>query len=327
MLRRTVQGSFNPATDIPSLAGKVILITGGNHGVGKQTALDLARYGRPARIWIAARNAQRNAAAVAEIQKASPAGVQIRSVELDLASFESVKAAARTFTAAESRLDILILNAGLMGGPVAVTPDGYENTFATNHMGHALLLKLLMPTLLRTASGDGDAGGSDVRVVFLSSKGHGFALAPGLAFDTFKDAQSRLPMIHRYIQSKLANVMYAREVARRYATASSSSSKSRPKGITAVSINPGDVNTGLYSSGNLGLKMNVLSAVLLPLIGISVEEGAKNSLWAATSPDVVSGEYYEPVGVAGKASAFSQNAEMAAKLWDWTQKELEGHDI
>jgi retinol dehydrogenase 12 len=134
-------------------------------------------------------------------------------------------------------------------------------------------------------------------------------------FDSFKKKDLSLPIIDRYCQSKLANLMYARALAKHY-----------PQ-FTTVSINPGDIQTSLYSNGSLGLKMNLIVIIFLPLISISVEDGAKNTEWAATSKDVKSGEYYEPVGVAGKASKNSQNDKATQQLWDWTEKELEGHGI
>lgn len=123
---------FNPAKDIPSLAGKVILITGGNLGLGKQTALDLAKH-NPSELWLAARSAESGNATVAEIKKASP-GVQVHFLPLDLSSFKSVKEAARTFLGSVSRLDIFYMNAGIMGGPHVTTDDGYERQFGTNHV-------------------------------------------------------------------------------------------------------------------------------------------------------------------------------------------------
>ncbi len=114
-----VRGSFDPATDIPSLANKVILITGANTGLGKQSALELAKHG-PSQLWMAARDGERGAAAVADVQKEAP-GISVLPLELDLSTFDSVKKAAKEFLAATSRLDILYLNAGIMGSPAALT--------------------------------------------------------------------------------------------------------------------------------------------------------------------------------------------------------------
>src|SRR6195952_3199478 len=130
--------SFNPDADIPPLDRKVILITGGNIGLGKQSAKYLAKH-NPAEIWIAARSAETGNAAVEEIKVVSP-NVSVRFLPMDLGSFESIKMAAKTFVDSVSRLDILMLNAGIMGTPAGVTKNGYESRFGINHVGHALLL-------------------------------------------------------------------------------------------------------------------------------------------------------------------------------------------
>lgn len=140
-----------------------------------------------------------------------------------------MESAARDFTSKERRLDLLYLNAGIMATPAGLTKDGYEIQFGTNHVGHALLTKLLLPTLSRTA----DEPGSDVRVICLSSIGHAAALFTGICFDKLKTEMSWTPTMVRYAQSKLANILFARELARRY-----------PK-ILAVSVHPGAVNSTL----------------------------------------------------------------------------------
>ncbi|KAE9376609.1 NAD(P)-binding protein [Stipitochalara longipes BDJ] len=297
--------SFDPARDIPSLQGKVILITGGNLGLGKQSALDLAKH-NPSELWIAARGEETGNTAVEEIKKISP-GVSVKFLRLDLASFKSVKEAARTFLSAASRLDILYMNAGIMGGPHVTTEDGYERQFGTNHMGHALLFKLLKPIMLKTAS----LPGADVRVVILSSAGHRFGKGK-LLFDSFKSTAEDLSPTDKYCQSKLANLVYARALA-----------KHVPE-ITSVSIYPGDIRTGLFTANGGHWLITVLRNVVLPLTAVSVEDGVKNQLWAGTVKGVKSGEYYEPVGVTGKQSVYAYNDEVAEKLWEWTENEIDG---
>lgn len=300
--------AFNPARNIPSLVGKVILITGGNLGLGKQTALDLAKH-NPSELWIAARSADTGNAAVEEIKKAAPE-VQVHFLRLDLSSFESVKEAARSFLSSVSRLDLFYMNAGIMGGPHVMTEDGYERQFGTNHMGHALLFKLLKPLMLKTAS----MPGADVRTVTLSSAGHRFGKKK-LIFESMKGNAEDLSPTDKYCHSKLANLVYARAMA-----------KYIPQ-ITSVSVYPGDIQTGLFSSNGGSWLITFLRTVVLPLTSVSVEEGAKNQLWAGTAKYVKNGEYYEPIGVAGKGSRQAYNDELARKLWDWTEKELVGQDV
>lgn len=302
--------SFNPAKDIPSLEGKVILITGATMGLGKQSALDLSNH-NPSQIWIAARNAGKASEAISEIKRAAP-GVQVQFLKLDLASFDSIKDASRRFSTACSRLDILMLNAGIMGGPAATTEQGYEIRFGINHVGHALLVKLLLPLLSKAAA---DPIGIEPRIVSISSAGHRHSTSAGIEFDTLKSKQDNLSTVVKYGQSKMANVVYARELAKRY-----------PE-FTTVSVYPGTVKTELFSAPEGGLLYRLVGAVLIPLTAVSVEEGVKTQLWAATAKGIKTGEYYEPIGVTGKDNARSKDGTFVKELWDWTQRELEGHDI
>ncbi|TVY59892.1 putative oxidoreductase [Fusarium oxysporum f. sp. cubense] len=298
--------SFNPDRDIPSLEGKVILITGGNAGIGKQSALALSKH-QPSEIWIAARNAKKAETAIAEIKQQSP-GVDVRFLELDLSSFASVKSAAQTFLKSVSRLDILMLNAGIMACPPGQTSEGYEVQFGTNHMGHALLTKSLLPLLTHTAS---SSPGSDVRVVSVSSIAHKFGPSGGIQFDTLKSTASGMSTTDRYGQSKLANILFIRELALRHTE------------LTPVSIHPGTVKTDLQNSNGGSWMLSAFQKFVVPLVGVSVEEGAKSQLWAATAKGVKAGEYYVPVGVSGNGSQLSKDKVLAKKLWDWTEKELE----
>jgi retinol dehydrogenase-12 len=182
-------------------------------------------------------------------------------------------------------------------------------TFGTNHVGHALLFKLLFPLLLSTPS---------PRVIFTSSRGHKHVLpAGGIAFDSLKTAQKDIKAISKYTSSKLANVVYARQVAKRY-----------PQ-IVCVAIHPEDVATQLFSKGAVGggPEIEYLAREVAPKVGVSVEEGAKNGLWAATAEGVESGRYYEPVGVLGMGSELSRDEGLGIRLWEWTERELEGVEV
>lgn len=368
--------SWDPVREIPpgSLAGKVILITGGNAGIGRQAALDLAVAAASAHqptstssnqpvaatttdIWIASRNAVMGRKVVTEIERAAAVNAAARHnnsssgenggegeetvqrvrahfLELDLTSFASIRKAARTFSAAVSRLDILILNAGLMGGPAtAVTEDGYELRFGLNYVGHALLVKLLLPLLLLGAAaetkeepiiGDSDsdsegASNNRPRIVALSSAAHSYTVRGGIRFDALKGPASHVERVMRYGQSKLALLLWAREMAARYP----------PRQITTVSIHPGTVKTELFNNPEGGLMYRLLQRLFVPVFGLTVEDGAKNTVWAATasSKDVVSGEYYEPIGAAGNGSVWSRDRGLARKLWEWTEEELKGQEL
>ncbi|KAK1756721.1 hypothetical protein QBC47DRAFT_421866 [Echria macrotheca] len=296
--------SFDAQKDIPPLNGKVILVTGGNIGLGKQSVLEFARH-NPHQIWLAARNPQRAQEAADEIREIVP-DAPIRLLELDLSSFESIKKAVNTFLSQSDRLDILMCNAGIMAAPAGLTRDGYEIQFGTNHLGHALLTKLLLPTLLRTAA----MPDTDVRVISLSSRGHTAWTNPGLRLDLVKTKAEELGGYTRYFQSKLANVLWARQLAKEY-----------PQ-LTVASIHPGVVQTGLMRGATGGSTVMTAFLKLATPFVRTVENGARNQLWASVSKDVTSGEYYEPVGVPDLASPQGKDDALAQVLWDWTQEEL-----
>ncbi|KAF5259326.1 hypothetical protein FOXYS1_10059 [Fusarium oxysporum] len=302
--------AFDPSQDVQSLAGKVILVTGANSGLGKQSILELAKH-HPSQIWLAARSLEKANKATADIKQAVP-DIAIEPLELDLGSLRSVQHGAKVFLQQSHRLDILILNAGIMAHPEGATKDGYEIQFGTNHVGHALLTKLLLPTLLRTANQESN---SDVRVVILSSAGHKYAPAGGIRFDILKSNGEDLSTVARYGQSKLANILFAQELARRF------------HDLTVAAVHPGVVVTNLANvMVETSFWKRVAMKVIEPLQGVTVEEGVKNQLWASTAANVISGEYYEPVGVAGKGSKYTHNSQLAQELWDWTEKELQEYN-
>jgi len=203
-----------------------------------------------------------------------------------------------------------------MGGAPSVTKDGYEKQFGTNHVGHALLLKLLLPLLNKTAENSGSSG--KPRVISLSSRGHKSHIpASGIDFATLTSPQPHLSSILKYTQSKLANVVYARQVAKHYPA------------LMSVAIHPEDVATQLFNKGieGGGPEIAYLAKEIAPKVGTTVEEGAKNGLWVATAEGVESGRYYEPVGKLGGGSELSRDEELGRKLWEWTEKALEGIEI
>ncbi|KAF2629506.1 NAD(P)-binding protein [Macroventuria anomochaeta] len=305
--------TFNPAKDIGSLDGKVILATGGNAGLGKQTITYLAAH-NPSRIYLAARTASKASTAIGDIKSAVPSACEIVHLPLDLTSFSSIAEAAATFHRSETRLDILINNAGIMACPYSTTKEGYEVQFGTNHMGHALLTRLLLPTLLKTAETHGDA-----RIVTLSSAGHAIGVPGGLIFDQQKLEQQST--WKRYGQSKLCNLLFARELAERY-----------PQ-IMSVSIHPGIIFTDLFQSlrPNVFLKAGLwiygLFFFLIPGHFKTTEGGAMNQTWAATAKkeELVNGAYYRPVGVKSEGSRAARDKGLQKKLWEYTEAELGRH--
>ncbi|KAK0344833.1 hypothetical protein LTR91_009160 [Friedmanniomyces endolithicus] len=317
MLQWAFGRSFDPSEDIPTLVGKIVLVTGGNAGLGKETILQLARH-EPKEIYLAARTRSKAESAIAEIVMAVPKA-NLTFLELDLSSFTSVKQAAKDFQARSNRLDILINNAGVAALPYSTTKDGFEIQFGTNHMGHALLTHLLLPTLLKTA----ELPDADVRVINVSSKGHMFAPPTGIFFE--QAALEKLEPLGRYGHSKLANILHARELQRRYPS------------VTAIAVHPGVIITDIYDTySETSLAMRYLAPVvkavasygILPDV-YDVPGGAFTQLWAATAPreTVRSGYYWTPVGVKSAGTNFAQDEGLAAQLWEWTLKEIASRDL
>jgi NAD(P)-dependent dehydrogenase (short-subunit alcohol dehydrogenase family) len=298
---------FDAARDIPDLSSKVIVVTGGNSGVGKESVLQLSKH-KPAKLYMTARSKAKYDAAILDIKKSNP-DANITFLELDLASFASVKAAASTLLAENTRLDILMANAGIMAVPPSLTKDGFEIQFGTNHLGHALFTKLLMPLLLKTA----ETPGSDVRIINVSSGAHMTAPKGGFLPEAVTTAMEKYHTYTRYGQSKMANIYFSRALAAKYPS------------ITSVAIHPGRVATplldGYFGTASRGMKL--FQKTYDTFFMIPVEKGAINQLWAAVGnkENVKSGAYYVPVGKEG-GNAASKVAAKVEELWDWQEEQF-----
>jgi NAD(P)-dependent dehydrogenase (short-subunit alcohol dehydrogenase family) len=324
------KSSFNPVSDVPELRGKVFLITGGTcivestfcsawtltvregtAGLGEGSLSAVAAH-NPAHIYFTGRNKSK-ATEIINKARETHSDVPLTFIQCDMASLESVQVAARKFLATSQRLDVLMCNAGIMAVDTNTSKDGYEIQFQVNHLAHALLIKILLPVMLQTAS----QIGADVRIVNLSSIAYKQAPKQGIDFATLNTCQSSLGNAikpghrwSRYGQSKLSNILYAQELAKHY-----------PE-ILSVAVHPGVIMTDLWSSLPLATR---LPALLTLSKIVSVEQGPYTQLWAATSErsGIRNGEYYEPVGIIGKRStSASRNAKLAEQLWDWTEKTL-----
>jgi NAD(P)-dependent dehydrogenase (short-subunit alcohol dehydrogenase family) len=302
---------FRPERDIPSLEGKVILVTGGNIGLGKQSVLEYAKH-NPALIWLAARSPSKAQAALDEIQAQLPISANIKILDMDLASIESVKHAASTVLAESARLDILMLNAGIMAAPPGLTKDGYELQFGTNYLGHALLAKLLVPLMEKTAA----ILGMDVRIVMVSSYGHKYTPKPeGIRYETIRTDAESLGPYERYGQSKLAMILWAKQASKVYSR------------FTVASVHPGVVKTNLMNNATgspfwIRMLGKIANHIVTP-----VDQGVRNQLWASVGKEVKSGEYYEPVGIGGVATNLGKDEDLARGLWEWTENELKEHVV
>lgn len=289
--------------NIPDQRGALYLITGGNSGLGFETARALA--GRNAAVIITARDAAKGSAAVAAIRAEHPAA-QVSAMALDLADLASVRAFAAEFLREHPTLPRLINNAGVMAPPYRKTKDGFELQFGTNHLGHFALTGLLLPALLAAPG---------ARIVNVSS---GYHLPGVIDFDNL-DGSKRYDLWAAYAQSKLANLLFAYELQRRLQAA----------GRQAISLgcHPGYAATNLQSAGPrmsgsrlAGFMMRIANGLLAQ----SAAMGALPLLYAAVEPSLRGGEYTGPQGLGGmrgypglaKSSARSHDETVARRLWE-----------
>ncbi|KAI9361676.1 hypothetical protein DFJ73DRAFT_30954 [Zopfochytrium polystomum] len=276
---------------IPDLAGKTFIVTGGNTGLGRVTARELAR--KNAVVIIASRSEEKTLPIVQAIQSETK-NPSVHYMHLDLLSLKSVDAFATQFMATHPALHGLVLNAGIMMSPFALSRDGIETQFATNHVAHFHLTNRLLPWLERTAAKDGEA-----RVVSLSSLLHDKAPAPeGIRFDKINDKASYNPTT-AYGQSKLANILFAKQLA----------ADLEARGVENVyvnSVHPGIIQTELsrHIASNVVMKFMVGVYYRVNPNIISQDEGASTSLYLATDPEIVEkkykGEYFVPIAKLAK---------------------------
>ncbi|KAJ7267271.1 NAD(P)-binding protein [Mycena rebaudengoi] len=287
---------------IPDLSGQVIIVTGGNSGLGKETVRALLKHN--ARVHLASRSRKKAEVAISDIFKST--GKTAIFLELDLADLSSVKAAAEEFLSKEKELHVLYNNAGVMLPPLELTTrDGYDLTFGTNVIGHFYLTKLLLPLLTATAATRATAA----RVVNLTSTIRYLAV-PDYETLTDKPARLRANPIDLYSQSKWAIAVFSAELARRYGN----------EGIVSMSVNPGNIRTNLsqYSFG-----LAYLATILLMIW--PVEWGVLGQLWAGTSAEgeLLNGKYIGPWGRIANPKADVNDPQNGDLLWNWLERQVE----
>jgi NAD(P)-dependent dehydrogenase (short-subunit alcohol dehydrogenase family) len=275
------------------LDGQVAVVTGGNSGIGKETAAALAGMG--AHVVIAARDPAKAAAAVQELRERAP-NATVEHLPLDLASFAAVRAFADAFNARFDTLDVLVNNAGVVLRKRTVTEDGHETQFQVNHLSHFLLTALLRERIDAAPAG---------RVINVSSMGHTYAKT-GLDLDDLEFERRKYRGFVVYCNTKLANVLFTRELANRL--------DGTP--VTANAVHPGWVASNLGREGDMGPILGA-AAVLQKPFAISSEAGARTSVYLASSPDVagVTGQYFYKCRVTKPSNAALDDA-AAARLWD-----------
>jgi NAD(P)-dependent dehydrogenase (short-subunit alcohol dehydrogenase family) len=276
------------------LTGKSIIITGGNAGIGKETAVEVARMG--ADVVIAARNPTKAAAAVKEVRERAGADAKVETLPLDLASFASVRAFVDAYTASHDRLDILLNNAGGVLGKRIETEDGHESQYQVNHLSHYLLTHLLREQLVASAP---------ARVVNVASDAHRSA-KQGVTFDDLDWERRRYRGLKAYYETKLMNILFTRELAKRWSDT----------GITTNAVHPGFVASKFGKEGDLGWWGNIGMPLTRPF-QITEKQGAVCSIYVSTSPqlDNVTGEYFEKSKVA-IPTKFALDDDAAKRLWE-----------
>jgi retinol dehydrogenase-12 len=271
--------------------GRTFLVTGGNTGIGRATALGLAQRG--GRVYIACRSVAKGEAAAAAIRD-STGNSSVRVLPLDLADLDSVRACAVSFLERGEPLHVLVNNAGL-AGVRTVTAQGFEIAFGVNHLGHFLLTNSLLRMLESSAP---------ARVVNVASDSH--YAAKGIDFDALRRPAPGITGMPAYSVSKLCNVLFTQELARRTAGT----------GVTTYALHPGVVASDMFRRVPWPVRPIIMRRML------TVTEGAQTSLYCATSPDVagVSGRFYEKC--AEKAPSRVATPELGRELWEhssaWT---------
>lgn len=291
-----------------SLEGKVCVVTGSSAGIGVETVRGLAKAG--AGVVMAARDGAKNERVANTIRTSVP-DARLHPVSLDLSNLAKVREAALAILAAHPRIDILINNAGMLGGPRTLTPEGAELHFATNHLGPFLFTNLLLPALKAAAPS---------RIVVLSSNAHRMG---GLDFDDLTFAKRPYEHWAAYSQSKMANMLFTTALAKRLTGS----------GVTVNAVHPGVIVTEVFRSVPreeqdrvTGWSEQMGSPVKTPA------QGAATQVWAATAPELssVSGFYLEDCRIAEDipASTLSivgaapegRNEAQAERLWDVSER-------
>jgi NAD(P)-dependent dehydrogenase (short-subunit alcohol dehydrogenase family) len=274
---------------------KVVVVTGGNTGIGKETARGLSRLG--ATVAIACRDVDKGRRAAEEI--AQETSGEVRVFALDLADLASVRACARDLLAAYPRIDVLVNNAGLVLGDRRETKQGFEATFGINHLGHFLLTDLLLERLKQSAP---------ARVVVVASDAHRTA-RNGLTWDDLGRTRGYKSM-QVYGESKLANILFARELARRL----------EGTGVTVNALHPGVVATEFGAGGDVRGLLGTLVGFFIRF-GRTPQKGAETSVYLASSPEVagVTGEYFFDCK-RHKSTRFARDDAAARRLWDESER-------
>ncbi|KZS97413.1 NAD-binding protein [Sistotremastrum niveocremeum HHB9708] len=312
--------SFVPEKDLPSLDGKVILVTGGNAGIGLYTILHLARRG--ATVYMGARNESKATGAIAQLESPSLQIANGRVIyhHLDLSDPRLAKKSAEAFKARETRLDVLINNAASMSDPYEIRKDGVQQIVVTNHISPFVLTNELLPFMKKTA----EEPGSDVRIVNVSSHAHTFPAAKDIVFNSKEAFNNRFgesvsERFKRYGFTKIMNILHIDELQRRL------TAENVP--IICISLHPGSVSTpGVIEGAKKVFPFPTLVERFISLFFMTPAAGGVTPAFAAAAPIVrqnankYKGAYLEPYGRFGAKRKEVQSEELGKELWNTTEK-------
>ncbi len=278
-----------------NMEGKVVLITGGTAGIGKQAAISLLQMG--AQVVLVGRNPEKTKAVVEEL-KTRTANPKVQSLIADLSSMAEVRRVAAEFMAKYPRLDVLLNNAGAMFPGRTLTVDGFERTMATNHLSYFVLANALLPVLEKSAP---------ARIVNVASSAH---VRGQLDWDDMMSEKSYFGFT-QYSRSKAANILFTRELARRL----------KDKKITVNCLHPAFVASDFLAKPGFWSFIKPLAYVF----ALDEVEGSKTSTFLASSPEVegVTGKYFAK-SKEKRPRPFCENDESAKRLWDLTEKWVSG---
>lgn len=302
--------AFNPTKHLTSLVGKVALITGASTGLGKITATELAKKG--AHVFCLGRSKEKTEAAVESIIKES-GNDNVEFIQADLMDLKSVLAAANSFISRGSPLHILVNNAGIMAVPYALSKDGIESQFATNHFSHVVLTNALLPILIASQPS---------RIVNLSSLAHTRAPLDGIHYSQLLSEESYHPQ-SRYAETKLANIHFTRLLQKKLQMLARSQGKECKVYVNAV--HPGIVKTEL--SRNFAKNKDVMTnETMLKIVSIDAFRGALTQIYVAASPEIEKessfGNYFVPYCTMAEPTLCGKSDEMALQTWNWTETVL-----
>ena len=319
-----------------SLAGQTIVITGANTGLGKEAAIKLASLGAK-KVIILCRNPVAAAAAITEIEERSKTKGLVSTIQLDLADLKSIEKCVTQLKSEVGNIDVLMNNAGVMAIPTReTTADGFERQMGINHLGHyALTLSLLKSGLIKSSNSGGTA-----RIINVSSTAHQMGNIEKVRDDLFLEKPKAYTPWGAYGNSKLANIYFTRELARRLQQPSSSGSINNESGIgnhriATFSLHPGVCRTELYryifDSNIPKILYPLIGAVALPALYVtkSAKQGAQTQIFLAASKKIDlmadSGKYYDNSRESGTSPA-AKNMDTASWLWEESAK-LTGIDL